>query len=456
MNELETILNRLSNITLEETATQPIMSQVNYQLLRLHLDSIIPYDGNPHTLGIFLDNCNNFINTFITESDDSLNRFIIRALLGKLTGRALLLVGSRTEFKTWAHIRDALIVSFGDQRNVDCLVQDLLTLRPSKNETSHAFGMRCQDARSLIISRLNTEPLDPLEKQVHIKSYEELSLKTFIRGLPPHLQTIIRLKDPNSLEKAMSLVIEEENFLYSTQKANSLNIQNSFKPLRITPNNNVTSRPILMHRYQTPPSYSQNSFQNNLPPFQFTRPQTQNFSNPFYRNNSIASPNQQFARPFNQNYNQNRPSFNMSQNRPNFSFIQNRPNFNQNQNHTSPLFRQNNFAKTNEFKPEPMEISSGNSHIRNRNLATNHLYHQNFNNYDQSSYEQNSDFYDEINNPYITDHENYDLNNFENYDDYEFPHNDLSSNYTPPDIEPDMTQTLEQNFPKDLPNKEKT
>ncbi|XP_056631419.1 uncharacterized protein LOC130441660 [Diorhabda sublineata] len=174
------------------------------------------------TLGT-LRNCESFISAFASNSDNALKTFLLRAIIGKLTSRAQILIGSRTELKSWDEIKQALNLSFGDQRDIDCLVQDLINLKPFKNKTPYNFGMRYKDSRSLIISKLNTLHLDLSEKQLHLRNYDNLALKTFVRGLPLPIQTNIRLRSPNSLEKAMSLVVEEENFLYSTLRL-------SFKP----------------------------------------------------------------------------------------------------------------------------------------------------------------------------------------------------------------------------------
>lgn len=90
--------------------------------------------------------------------------------------------------------------------------------------------MRCQDARSLITSKLTSLKIRKEERIVRQANYNDLALKTYIRGLPPNIQTNVRLRNPENLEKAMSLVVEEENFLYATQKQSSINSQTSFRP----------------------------------------------------------------------------------------------------------------------------------------------------------------------------------------------------------------------------------
>ena len=50
-----------------------------------------------------------------------------------------MLIGSRIELKTWNEVKRALQLSFGDQRNVDCLIQDLIVLKPFKNKSPYNF-----------------------------------------------------------------------------------------------------------------------------------------------------------------------------------------------------------------------------------------------------------------------------------------------------------------------------
>lgn len=367
----------------------PTQEIVNYPLLRLYLDSIPLYDGNPHTLNVSIENCESLLKNFVSTTDNKLNDFLLRAIMGKLTGRALILIGSRIEITSWNEIRDALTLCFGDQRNLDCLIQDLINLRPHKNETPYNFGMRCQDARSLVISKLNTLPYDAAVKRIHMQNYNELSLKTYIRGLTGQLQTNVRLRNPDSLESAMSFVIEEENFLYSTQKPSSINLQHTFRPAqRLTPlkptnyfqnqptylpsfptNNQFTMRPQQPQNFNTQHYFAQPPKNNYIRPnqFSYTQQHANTHRSPF---SQMQQNNHSFNRPmFNsqQNQNFNRPMFN-TQNKP----MQFKPNF-QNQS----------FNQNKPYKAEPMDTSSGNTRIKPKFVST-ELFAQNI---DQSEFE---------------------------------------------------------------------
>lgn len=61
-------------------------NNVNYQLLRLYIDSIQNVDGNPYTLTIFISSCDNLIQNFYDNNNAQLNSFLLRAIKSKLTG----------------------------------------------------------------------------------------------------------------------------------------------------------------------------------------------------------------------------------------------------------------------------------------------------------------------------------------------------------------------------------
>lgn len=272
-------ISEINNTQISDMARQ----EVNYQLLRLYVDSIPMYSGDPHTLGIFISSCENIINIFSdpTNIANPINNFILRAVIGKLTGRALILIGSRSELSSWLEIKQALQLSFGDQRNIDCLVQDLIVLRPHKSESPYNFGMRVQDSRSLIVAKINSINMIPEEKILNLKNYDDLALKTFLRGLNGQLQNNVRLRNPDSLEKAMSLVIEEENFMYAQQRPNTINSQTFHPYKRITPvqNNQIKNSNPKNFQYNPfrPPIHNQPPRQHNNQHFQYSPNQKQNF-----------------------------------------------------------------------------------------------------------------------------------------------------------------------------------
>lgn len=202
------------------------MAQPNYQLLKLNLDTIPNYDGDPHTLEIFINVCDQIMNEHANaqNANDPINAFLRRAIISKLQGRALLLIGNRRELLNWTDIKNCLRLTFGDKRNTECLGQDLMYMKPFKNEGPQSFAARIQDLLSLITAKINASDIELIRKRYQLENYAQLGLATFIRGLNGRIQDLIRLRNPKTIEEAVGLVIEEENFIYGQK---SLNFNNS-------------------------------------------------------------------------------------------------------------------------------------------------------------------------------------------------------------------------------------
>lgn len=325
---------------------------VNYQLLKLFIDTIPYYDGDRNTLEIFIEHCEALYSNFSTVNpDDAFNSFLLRAIIGRLTGIALNLVGSRPEVRNWNDLKALLRLTFGDQRNLDCLVQDLMIMHPLKNEIYSNFGQRILKCRSAICSKLQSMNLPINEKMLKIKNYDELALKTFIRGLTGRVQDMVRLRNPDTIELAMSYVLEEENFMLNQRQTAQ------YKNLPQNP----------MQRPSFPP---RPNFQN-IPPNNF-----QNFSNqprPNFPQNFAQAPNfsqqrNQFVPPqFN-----TPPQFAPQYNRPQFPSqpinIQSRPIPNQKYFTNREVFGSPNvFKPTGQVprnQPTPMSTSTRNTQAR--------------------------------------------------------------------------------------------
>nr|CAH7723682.1 unnamed protein product [Callosobruchus chinensis] len=361
-------------------------TSVNYQLLRLYIDTIPHFNGDNSTLEIFLEHCDHLIGTYTNANNqnDPLNSFLIRAVVSKQTGNALALVGSRPEIRNWNELKILLGLSFGDQRNLDCLVQELIIMKPHKNESFFNFGQRIQKARSAIASKLISMNLAVAERTFQIKNYDELCLKTFIRGLTGRVQDMVRLRNPDSLELAISYVLEEENFmLHQRQSGQSQN--SSF-----TQNLQNRSQP------QLPVQFSNH----------FNQPKIASF--PRYPNISPQTRNTFPSQPINIQPRQNMPPPRFFTNQQVFG-KQNFPpkNFN--------VFKPT--GQVSQTRPEPMSTSTRNANFprgnqnRNffqstgpRNFASQELHNlqdsDDFNYGDYSTYDQDFEHCNDANNSY--------------------------------------------------------
>lgn len=331
------------------------MTEINYQLIRFQADNIPKFDGNPKQINRFINACENFLENHqdTNNPNSEINICLLDTILSKLINRAADLISSRIELNNWNSIKNAIINTFSDQRSIDCVLQDILTLRPNKNELSQQFGIRLQDMRSLLFSKINMSD-DPREiKILKIREYDNLVLKTFINGLNYNTQLIVRLKNPINIEEAMSYALEEENFLYyknrqphytanvSRNNSNNFNRNNNNNFSRH--NNNFSRNNNLNNNFQNRQMHNSNFNRNN-----FNRFSNQNFNNFNHNNNNTNRNNFTGFGQFRSNSG-NVYNVNNRQNSANRRFT----NFNNNN------FNNNNFNRNN--RVEPMDISSGNT-----------------------------------------------------------------------------------------------
>lgn len=301
------------------------MAEINYSLLRYQADNIPVFDGNSKLLIRFITASENLLKAFQDRQNPSapINICLLDTIFSKLRGRAADLICPRQELSNWALVKEVLMLTFSDQRNIDCLVQDLISLKPSKNENMIDYGNKLQDVRSLLFAKLNQSNDDRHVKLIKIENYNSLALKTFISNLPYHMQLVVRLQNPDSLEQAISFVVEEQNF--NQYKNRTSNIPN---------NSNMTNKPI--NNGQRPPITYQR-------PYNFQTPSTSHQYSPMQKYN-------------NQPFNQNRNPF----------------NYNSNYNNTFKPQPVNVFKPQSQVsrflpKPTPMDISSGNSKFTRTN-----------------------------------------------------------------------------------------
>lgn len=322
----------------------------NYQLIRYQADNIPTFDGNPKQVNRFITACNNFLDAHRDNTNQAapINVALFDTIMNKLVGRAADIIASRIELNTWELVRTAIQNTFADQRSVDCIIQDIITMKPDRNEKSFEFGVRLQDARSLLFSKVNSSGETREIKLLKITEYGNLSMKTFINGLNYHMQLIVRLKNPQSLEEAISFAQEEENFLSYQHRQNTTSKINAFP----TTHNN---RPRQNFGNNTPmfrPQYNFNSSNARLSNYSDHQ---RGFNNSQYPGTSTQSMGFGHFRP---NYPPRPQSF---QTNPNFTNRFGLPNRTpSNQFRARPAYQ-------NQQQIEPMDTSSGNT-FRSRSI----------------------------------------------------------------------------------------
>ncbi|KAJ8939894.1 hypothetical protein NQ318_023234 [Aromia moschata] len=238
------------------------------QLLKLYLDTIPPFDGNSLVLHSYLESVRN---TFLNFPDDPHH------------------------------------LTFGDQRDIQYLTHQLTSMRPNKNERPYEFGLRLQEIRAIIITKINDNIPDNQMRDLQIHNYNNIAKTMFITNLPMHIQTIVRIKNPESLEDALNFVLEEEEFQnfaklhQNTQKSNLALPKPSIPSYRNHIENSNSNRnfiPPQTAHYQNQPQF----------PSQPINIQPQQIKQHFPTNRQTFGPSKQNVWKSNQNKNLPKPT----------------------------------------------------------------------------------------------------------------------------------------------------
>ncbi|KAK9680937.1 hypothetical protein QE152_g38694 [Popillia japonica] len=168
---LTEISDRVNNISLNVINISENMALTVRDITKNHVEIIPIYEGDPNTLSMYISACEYLITTFgnAHNAADPINEFLLRLFQSKLTGRALQLVGSRESITAWLTLKELLQTNFSDQRTETCLTQDLMQMRPEKNETAYNVGIRCKNMLNLLLTKVkSSEPLITLALDVKI------------------------------------------------------------------------------------------------------------------------------------------------------------------------------------------------------------------------------------------------------------------------------------------------
>lgn len=176
------------------------------------------FDGSRDTLIPFLNNCRNAINLASSSQQDILFKYILSRLTGKAES-----VCAIKDFTKWSQLEDFLKTQFGDRKHYAHLLADLQACKQSPTENVGQYSLRIETCLSNLLTEINisipTKKKDELSGRV--ATMQDLALNRFMMGLDPRLATIVRCRDPSTLNEAINFASAEEKILGITYRANS-------------------------------------------------------------------------------------------------------------------------------------------------------------------------------------------------------------------------------------------
>ena len=257
---IETLISTISKLTLNSTDSDisdstNAQSSTDYLIANKakqktmafkveYLNCVPNFDGNPNDLQEFLDSAESIIDTFFDVSNPTCfqNIYVFKSISNKLTGSAKTAVNIQQP-TNWIELKETLNRNFCDQRDDTCLVRDLVLLKQN-NDKPLAFYEKCTKLLNLLCSYVNANETETAVKTAKRKFFAKLALKSFLCGLREPLGSTIRAMRPDTIQKALQYIMEEDNARYyrHDQKPNFQN-QNASnfpsQPINIKPKQNL-------------------------------------------------------------------------------------------------------------------------------------------------------------------------------------------------------------------------
>lgn len=202
---------------------------------------IKPFNGNRESLNPFIANCQNAYLLATKGQKPILFKYILSQLEGKAEATC-----SIKDFESFEQFIEFMKNYFGERKHYAHLLSELQDCRQNLSESVNQFALRIETCLAKLLTEVNISVSTKKKKSElagRVAAMEDLALHTFLVGLNPRLAQIVRCRDPESLNAAISFAVAEEKILYSFQRRAPTNTTNERpRPSQFRPNE---SRPMI-------------------------------------------------------------------------------------------------------------------------------------------------------------------------------------------------------------------
>ncbi|CAH3818633.1 unnamed protein product [Pieris brassicae] len=226
--------------------------------LNILLKFIKPFDGSGEKLIPFLNNCGNAYDL----ASDSKRSVLLKYILSRLEGKAESACAIK-EFESLEQLSEFLNTQFGEKKHYSALLSDLQNCNQN-NDSVNEFALRVESCLSKLLMEVNlSQKIKKSKLAGRIAAMQDLALHHFVIGLKPQLSTIVRCRDPETLNDAINFAIPEEKIMEASRKR--YNNPQSHGPLN--KNNYLRPNYQFRDRYQNKPTLAYERTPNNIPEY---------------------------------------------------------------------------------------------------------------------------------------------------------------------------------------------
>lgn len=213
-NSLDTLIS-LINWEDNTPILKPIITMTN-KITQLSLEtaiSLVPrFNGEEHQeVYPFLNTCN-----FVMKSvNEECRPILLQAVISKLSGKAYAAIQHR-EVTSWEATKGLLEITFCAKRTPGYLQLELSAMKHKNGETIQEYSARVEKTLHELCNVSANNKSDADAKAVHAY-IKEVTLTSYIEGLPSSIRSVIKSKNHVSLEEAIKASLEEDKIYQSNR-----------------------------------------------------------------------------------------------------------------------------------------------------------------------------------------------------------------------------------------------
>lgn len=200
----------LSKISKEEEDNTSNMSQS--VSLEIAEKMLLRFDGTKSKLYDFIDNCDNATNLVKPE----LKNVLFAIILSKITDNAKALIRNR-DFDNWSDLKTYLLEIYAEKRTIGQRQLELTSCKQNIGENVISYSNKIENCYIKLINSLDPK-LPQVARKACIELLKNEALNVFITGLNKDLNILVKSQNPDTLEKAISVALNEEQELKSKQE----------------------------------------------------------------------------------------------------------------------------------------------------------------------------------------------------------------------------------------------
>lgn len=254
------------NISDPSRSITPTVSNTNSNLsttfkpkdIMTFVSHLPPFDGSPRYLDRFITSVEEIL--MLTRSADQTpyGLLTLRAIRNKIIGRADETLELANTPLIWDEIKNNLTRMYSNKKTEACLLSELQLFADNLSLGQLFFGISKIKSQLFSSFQSNGESTAVIEAKKTL--YNQVCLNTFIKGLRQPLKTLIRLKDPKTIEQAYEQCKVEQSLSYNRRSYNNApNNPQQYQTQNANNSNHRDSR----NNYNYQPYPNNNQFRNN-------------------------------------------------------------------------------------------------------------------------------------------------------------------------------------------------